>query len=339
MGRRATGAVLLGWVAVVLGLLDGRAYGAAALLLEEPYGHFGGMNPTGHAAVYLSHVCAETPTRVRLCRSGEYGVVISRYHRVAGYDWIAVPLIPYLYAVDELGEIPAEVDQEQVAALRDGYRRKHLPELVPDADDGKMPEGDWTQLVGSSFDRTTYGFEVKTTREQDERLIALLNDRRNVSHFNLLFRNCADFSKMVLNTYFPHSIHRSLIADLGVTTPKQVARSLVKYGKRHPELEMNAFVIPQMQGSVARSRKVRGVVESLVKSKRYVVPLVILSPEVTGGALVAYLTSGRLSVPADATVFDVKDAEVVGKKAVPVATPVSTESVPVVVGGRPTGVN
>ena len=33
-------------------------------------------------------------------------------------------------------------------------------------------------------------------------------------------------------------------------TPKQVAQSLVKYGKEHPEVEMWAFVIPQVPGSI-----------------------------------------------------------------------------------------
>ncbi len=28
--------------------------------------------------------------------------MISRYFKIAGYDWIAIPLIPYLYAVDNV---------------------------------------------------------------------------------------------------------------------------------------------------------------------------------------------------------------------------------------------
>jgi len=296
-------------VLLVLAMMGGRAHGSVALLLEEPYGRFGGMNPTGHAAVYLDHVCAETPTRVRVCQPGEYGVVISRYHRVGGYDWLAVPLIPYLYAVSRQQEIPTVVDKELVASLRDGYRREHLSGLIPSDEDGGSPRGEWTQLVGSSYDRTIYGFEVQTTREHDEQFIARLNDRRNVSHFNLFFRNCADFSKSVLNAYFPHAVRRSFLADVGMTTPKQVARSLMKYGRKHPDLTLRAFVIPQVQGSVARSRKVHGVAESLVKSKKYLLPLVILSPSVTGGALVAYLAGGRLDLPEDAMVFDLADAE------------------------------
>src|SRR3984957_13558836 len=86
------------------------AHASVTLLLEEPFGTFGGMNPTGHAAVYLSRVCADTPLSLRLCRDGEQGVVISRYHRVSGYDWIAIPLLPYLYAVDRPDQVPSAVN-------------------------------------------------------------------------------------------------------------------------------------------------------------------------------------------------------------------------------------
>ncbi|HEY2002765.1 MAG TPA: hypothetical protein VGG80_10615, partial [Acidobacteriaceae bacterium] len=67
------------------------AHASAALLMEEPYGKFGAMNPTGHAAVYFNRICVDSPTVLRLCHDGEYGVVISRYHKIDGYDWIAIP--------------------------------------------------------------------------------------------------------------------------------------------------------------------------------------------------------------------------------------------------------
>src|ERR1700722_6722135 len=86
-----------------------RAHADAALLMEEPYGEFGAFNPTGHAAVYLNHICAESPAQLRLCRPDERGVVISRYHKIGGYDWIAIPLIPYLYAVDDVDQVPMSV--------------------------------------------------------------------------------------------------------------------------------------------------------------------------------------------------------------------------------------
>jgi len=61
------------------------AHAQAALLMEEPYGFFGALNPTGHTAIYFARVCAETPVRIRRCAPGELGSVISRYQGIAGY--------------------------------------------------------------------------------------------------------------------------------------------------------------------------------------------------------------------------------------------------------------
>ena len=109
-----------------------------ALLVAEPFGSFGAFNPTGHAAIYLSGVCAETPVKLRPCRTGEEGVVISRYNKIGGYDWIAVPLLAYLYAVARPEDVPEAADAETVAALRDRYRRAHLRAVAPDAPGGEI---------------------------------------------------------------------------------------------------------------------------------------------------------------------------------------------------------
>jgi hypothetical protein len=74
---------------------------------------------------------------------------------------------------------------------------------------------------------------------------------------------------------------------------------LTKYAKRHPELDFSTYVIPQVPGSIHRSHPINGVVESLVKSKKYVVPLFVLSPQVTAGMIVAYLADGRFKAPKD----------------------------------------
>jgi hypothetical protein len=54
------------------------------LLLEEPYSYDGAFAGTGHAAVYLSRICAESPLKLRRCEPGEWGIVLSRYHGMAG---------------------------------------------------------------------------------------------------------------------------------------------------------------------------------------------------------------------------------------------------------------
>jgi hypothetical protein len=128
------------------------------------------------------------------------------------------------------------------------------------------------------------------------------NDNRNIGHFNLLFHNCADFSRTLLDVYYPHSVHRNFFSDLGITTPKQVARSLTKYADQHPDLKFSTFMIPQVPGSIKRSHPIDGVLEAVVKSKKYVVPLAILNPEVAAGFVVAYLTDGRFKAPKDAAV-------------------------------------
>lgn len=269
-----------------------------ALFLEEPFGEFGGMNPTGHASVYLSRVCAANPVSLRRCRPGEQGVVLSRYYRVDGYDWLAIPLIPYLYAVNRADEVPVYVDAPEIEHLRDAYRRKYLEGIAPDGPDGMTPQGNWIQLVGAAYDRTIYTFELPTTPAQDDRFIRAFNHRRNKSHFNLFFHNCADFTRNVIDFYYPKLIHRSLVADVGIMTPKQAAKCLVHFEKKHPYLELSSFVIPQVPGSVPRSKSVRGVLESIVKSKRYIVPLAplaVLHPYFGGSLAFAWIADGHFN--------------------------------------------
>jgi hypothetical protein len=263
------------------------------LFVEEPYGPLGAISPTGHVAIYFTNVCAETPTTLRHCRLGESGVVIARYSHIHGYDWIAIPLIPYLYAVDQPDKALEWSDSRAVSHLRQSYRTQHLRELVPDGD---SPSGTWTQLLGVAYDRRIYGLQIETTEEQDDRLIQELNSKPNRSHFNFFFHNCADFARKVIDFNHPTSVRRSFTADLGFTTPKQIAKCLVNYGKLHPDLRLSVFVIPQIPGELARSHKVRGVCEALLRSKKYAVPLVLLNPWVTAGFFAGYMTGGRFNL-------------------------------------------
>ena len=292
-----------------------KAHADAALLLEEPFGEFGNMNPTGHAAIYLNRVCAASPTELRFCEPGEQGVVISRYHRIDGYDWLAIPLIAYLYAVDDPHDVPSSIDPKLEMQLRNSYRQKHLIRLVPDDRDRDIPPGEWVQLVGASYDRKIYGYQIETSEQQDRRLIEILNQRANKSHFNLFFNNCANFAESVLNFYYPHAVRRNFIADTGLMTPKQAARSLVRYSKHHRDLKFTTFVIPQVQGTTHRSDPVDGVIESLVKSKKYVVPLAALHPFIAGGLAVAYLGDGRFHPDSQAQIFDPAHASEPGESA------------------------
>jgi hypothetical protein len=298
----------VGFAAIALAMVLTCASASAAsatLLLEEPYGRMGFFTATGHAAVYLSGVCAETPLVLRRCAPGETGIVLSRYDGVGGYDWVAVPLIPYLYAVERPEDVPLFADAKMTLFLRDSYRRKYLEEVAPDGKDGETPHGNWYQLVGASYDRAMYGFEIETTPEQDEALIRKLNSSPNQSHFHLVSRNCADFAKDVLNFYYPKSLHRSVVADVGMTTPKQMAKMLTRFGDRHPELQFSRLIFAQVPGSMPRSAPVHGVVESFLKSKKYIVPSAVFSPIFAGCVAAVYVGTGtgRFDPARNALVF------------------------------------
>jgi hypothetical protein len=188
--------------------------------------------------------------------------------------------------------VPLFADAKMTAFLRDHYRRKYLENIVPDDPKGEPPGGNWYELVGSSYDRTIYGFEIATTPEQDQELIRKLNSSPNRSHFHLVSRNCADFAKDILNFYYPKSLHRSVVADVGITTPKQMAKMLTKYGAQHPELQFSRIVIAQVPGGMPRSTAVHGVVESFFKAKKYIVPSVVVSPIFAGCVAAVYVGSG-----------------------------------------------
>jgi len=281
-----------------------RAHAGATLLLEEPYSYDGALAGTGHAAVYLSNVCAESPVVLRRCAVDESGVVLSRYDGIAGYDWIAIPLIPYLYAVDRPEAIPLFADAKLVAFLRDQYRRDHLESVAPDRPDGGTPEGNWYELAGASYDRTIYGFEIETSPEQDALLISRFNGQPNRERYNFVKRNCADFVREVINFYYPHALHRSVVGDLGVTTPKQIAKMLAKYSRQHPGLQSSGFLLPQVPGAVRRSKPVHGVLESVLAAKKYMLPLVALHPYIGGGLLVEHFGHRRFDPARNALVFN-----------------------------------
>lgn len=278
------------------------AHASVAVLLEMPYGQLGAFNPTGHAALYFDHVCAASPLELRPCRPGELGVVISRYDGIGNVDWVAVPLVPYLYGVESAAEIPSTMDKLTALRMRDLYRREHLQAVAPDTEDGGMPQGNWYQLAGSSFDRSIYGFEVKTSAAQDAQIIAYFNDKPNITQYEGAFRNCADFTRVVMNRLYPHAIRRNYVADFGLTTPKSVARGLVHYARKHPELELSMFRVPQLAGTIPRSMSIQGVTGSLLT--RYGVPMAVLAPHVTAVVLVAYIGKGRFAVPKQAPVLD-----------------------------------
>lgn len=283
--------LMLSVLALILAGSPG-SQGQAALLLEEPYGFFGTLNPTGHTAIYFARICAASPTKLRRCEPGEMGSVISRYSDVAHHDWVVIPLVPYLYSVEDVPEVPERVNRETVHRLRNQYHEAHLLGLGQDVRKGDFWHGGWTQLVGVSYERRLFAFRFETTEAQDDAFIEHMNKDKNRSHFELLYNNCADFSRKVMNFYFPRKFRRSFFPDAGMTTPKQITYKLVRYAKKHPELRLEVYEIPQIPGYRRMSRTNKSISESLITSG-YAVPIAILNPYVAGGIFADYVIHGR----------------------------------------------
>jgi hypothetical protein len=89
-----------------------------------------------------------------------------------------------------------------------------------------------------------------------------------------------------------------------VTTPKQIAKMLVKYSHHHPGLQTSDFLVPQVPGTVRRSTPVHGVLESVMSAKKYMVPLVILHPYIGGGLLVEYFGHRRFDPSRNDLILD-----------------------------------
>lgn len=271
------------------------SHAQAALLMENADGISGLFNPTGHEAVYFARICAATPTQLRRCQPGESGVVISRYQGIGGYDWLAVPLLPYLYAVENSQEVPRRANRETVDSLRLSYHAAHLESLGNTPQGGRIKRG-WNQLLGASYERKIYALQFETTPKQDDAFIEWMNDSPNLSHFNLVFRNCSDFSSQVLNFYFPGTFRRHLAPDMGITTPRQIAYELAKYARGHPELHLTVEEIPQIPGYRRLNRKNESVSGSLFLTG-VIAPIATLNPFVAIAIAADSLIWGRYPLP------------------------------------------
>ena len=256
------------------------------------------LTGAGHAGVYLSRVCTVTPVELRLCNPGELGSVIQSYEYFAentAYQWNAVPLGVYLYGVADPSQRPLFGSPELRNALQDLYRREYLQPVCTTERCVHDPNANWRDSVAAAFVREIYIFQVKTTPEQDEQFIREFNARANVDHYSGFANNCADFAKLVVNSYFPHSAHRNVLNDLGMTTPKAIARSFTHYAEHHPELELRVTRIEQLPGTYKRSSDTREGTEQLIRSKKWLVPTLIVGYQAVPVFAASYFLTGRFN--------------------------------------------
>ena len=294
---RALAAIAFGFLLAILSCALARA-DVGVVLDESLDSSIERVTGSGHSAVYFSRVCAESPVKLRLCRPGEQGSVVSTYwslHEDQPYGWNAVPLSIYLYGVDDPDDRPLFGSRKIKRVLEEQYRARYLANYCTSRTCRTSESADWRSMVGANLARGIYIFVAATSEEQDLKFITEFNSLPNVNHFNGVWRNCADFTRNVINGYFPHAVSADYINDFGMTSPKAVARSFTHYALRHPEIRFRVLHFAQVPGTIKRSGEARDGTEQLYHSKKLLVPMILFAEHTLPVMAGFYVLTGRFN--------------------------------------------
>jgi len=253
---------------------------------------------SGHSGVYFSHICAASPVELRLCSPGEEGAVISTYGDFGqdyDFEWNIVPLSVYLYGVENFEDRPLFASAQIKNLLEERYRATSLVSYCSGPSCATSNKGQWRAMVGAALNRTVYIFVVATTVEQDLEFIAKFNARPNDNRFNGISRNCADFTREIVNTYFPKATRRNYLNDFGMTSPKGISRSFVRYARSHPDSQFRVLHFPQLPGTIKRSSVARAGTEQLFRSKKLLVPMLVVTAHAAAASALTYFFTGRFN--------------------------------------------
>ena len=251
----------------------------------------------GHSAVYLSRICPESPIQMRLCRPGEQGSIVSNYTTLGEdqpYEWNIIPLSVYLYGVENPSDRPLFASREVKNTLEQRYRQTVLAGYCG-ARCATGKGGEWREMVGASISRSIYIFVVSTTVRQDLDLIEKFNALPNKNHFNAFTRNCANFTRSIVNTYFPGATRGDYINDFGITSPKAIARSFSRYAHQHPEARYRVLHFGQIPGTIKRSTVTRDGTEQLFHSKKLLIPMILFASHELPFVAASYVFTGRFN--------------------------------------------
>ena len=275
------------------------AYGDVGVLLNESLDtSFARISGSGHSAIYFSRICADSPIKLRLCRPDEQGSVMSNYTTLGEdqpFEWNVVPLSIYLYGVEYPQNRPLFGSQKIKHVLEERYRENFLAPYCDSANCRTSNKAEWREMVGATLSRSIYMFVIETSTDQDRALIAEFNSLPNQNHFNGITRNCAEFSRRVLNTYFPHAARADYLNDFGLITPKAIARSFTHYGEHHPEAHLRVLHFAQLPGTIKRSTECRSGTEQLYHSKKLLIPMVLFASHELPFVAASYLLTGRFN--------------------------------------------
>jgi hypothetical protein len=286
-------------IAVALAFAPRASADAGVVLNESLDTSVARITGSGHSAIYLSRICPDnSPVKMRLCRPGEQGSVLSNYTTLGEdqpYEWNIVPLSIYLYGVEDPANRPLVSSKAIKAVLEERYRENYLNGMCEGERCRTSNSAEWREMVAATLERSMYMFVVKTSVEQDRALIAEFNSLPNVNHFNGMTNNCADFTRRVLNTYYPHAVKTDYLNDFFMTSPKAAARTFTHYAQEHPELDLRVMHFSQVPGTIKRSSECRSGTEQLYHSKKLVIPLAVFAWQSIPAVTASYAITGHFN--------------------------------------------
>src|SRR6202453_200659 len=149
--------------AVLVCALASSAFADAGIILNESLDtSVARITGSGHSDVYLSNICPDdSPVKMRLCRPGEQGSVISNYTTLGEdqpYEWNIVPLSVYLYGVEDPQNRPLFGSQKIKHALEERYRVNFLSGYCDSSSCRAGNKAEWREMVGATLERSIYIF-------------------------------------------------------------------------------------------------------------------------------------------------------------------------------------
>jgi hypothetical protein len=254
----------------------------------------------GHALVYLSGVCPDSPIRARLCQPGEQGSVVTTYsnfHEAQPYSWNILSLSIYLQGSPNPDSRLLYASTYVKEALEDHARENSLQPVCTGDSCPPLPHSAWRNVVAVTAHRDVFVYAVHTTPAQDQLVVDYLNQKPNTNHYNGFFNNCANFTSNLLNLLFPHSTHRDLLNDVGMMGPKSAARSFSRWALRRPKLGFYSMHFAQQPGEFPRSNVARSGTETVIHMKKYLIPMILFGRwELNTSIFASYILTGRFGL-------------------------------------------
>ena len=177
------------WALIFVLAAFAQAHANVAFLLEEPYGTLGGLDPTGHAAVYLTGLARRRPRSYASARQARQ--VSSPADTTGLLATIGSPF-PYFPICTRSITLRIFLSRRMHGWLRNSETAIAAPtclrlhRMPPMGGRRKETGLNWSALptTGSST-----GFEIESTQNRTRRSFAVQRTNKR-SHYNIFFSNC-----------------------------------------------------------------------------------------------------------------------------------------------------